>query len=125
MDAEAGKATAVPVELIQRLLDLPGRPVVLIEADGARMRPFKAPAEHEPVIPFETTVVVPVVGADIFGKPLDDAHVHRASLAAELAQVPVGAMVTPLVAAFALMHPRGGLKNIPPGAHVVPLINKV
>ena len=29
---------------------------MIIEADGARMRPFKAPAEHEPVIPAGTAV---------------------------------------------------------------------
>jgi len=44
---------------------------LLNEADGSRMRPFKAPADHEPAIPVETTLVVPVVGADVFGKPLE------------------------------------------------------
>src|SRR5205085_4159899 len=77
------------------------------------------------VIPFETTVVVPVVGADIFGKPLDDAHVHRASLAAELAGVALGTLVTPAIVARVLAHPLGGLKNIPQDARVIPLINKI
>jgi molybdenum cofactor cytidylyltransferase len=125
VDAEAGKATAAPLELIGRLLGLPGRPVVLIEADGARMRPFKAPAEHEPVVPPQTTLLAPVVGADIFGQPLDDTRVHRASRAAELAGVPLGAPVTPEIVARVLASPLGGLKNLPDGARVIPLINKI
>jgi molybdenum cofactor cytidylyltransferase len=125
VDATAGKAISVPPEAIARLRALPGRPVVLIEADGARMRPFKAPAEHEPVIPSETTLVVPVVGADIFGRELSDTYVHRAGLVAELAGVPISTAVTPDVVARVLTHPLGGLKNIPAGARVVTLINKV
>jgi molybdenum cofactor cytidylyltransferase len=125
VDAEAGKATAVPVELIQRLRELPGRPVVLIEADGARMRPLKAPAEHEPVVPAETTLVVPVVGADIFGQSLVETYVHRAERVGEVAGAALGSVVTPEIVARVLAHPLGGLKNIPGGARVVPLINKI
>jgi molybdenum cofactor cytidylyltransferase len=125
VDAEAGKATAVPPEMISRLLALPMQPFVLIEADGARMRPFKAPAEHEPVLPQETTLVVPVAGADIFGQRLVDAYVHRAERVAELAGVALGTAVTPEIVARVLAHPLGGLKNIPGGARVIPLINKV
>jgi molybdenum cofactor cytidylyltransferase len=125
VDAEAGKATAAPLEMIGRLLSLPGRPVVLIEADGARMRPFKAPAEHEPVLPPETTLVVPVVGADIFGQSLEDAYVHRAGRVAELASVPLGTLLTPEIVARVLVHPQGGLKGVPDGARVIPLINKI
>src|SRR5262249_57619382 len=50
---------------------------ILDEADGSRTRPFKAPADHEPVIPEETTLVIAVVGADVLGQPLDGEHVHR------------------------------------------------
>lgn len=41
---------------------------VLIEADGARMLPCKAPAEHEPVILRETTHVCGVLGLDALGQ---------------------------------------------------------
>jgi len=33
--------------------------VVIIEADGARGLPLKAPATHEPVVPTETTLFIP------------------------------------------------------------------
>jgi molybdenum cofactor cytidylyltransferase len=98
---------------------------LLNEADGSRTRPFKAPAAHEPVIPPETTLVVPVVGADVFGKPLDDDHVHRPELVAALSGAPLGALITPDIVARVLAHPEGGRKGVPSGARVTILINKV
>jgi probable selenium-dependent hydroxylase accessory protein YqeC len=71
------------------------RGCLLNEVDGSRMRPFKAPAEPEPAIPVETTVVIPVVGADVFGKTLDAEHVHRSELVSALSGAPLGKPVTP------------------------------
>jgi len=98
---------------------------IVNEADGSRTRPFKAPADHEPVIPLETTLVIPVVGADIFGKPLGDDDVHRPELVAALTGARLGAPVTPEIVARVLAHPGGGRKGVPSGARVVVLINKV
>lgn len=125
VDSESGKAFGVDPALVGQLAKLPNIAAVLNEADGSRMRPFKAPAAHEPVIPAETTLVVPVVGADIFGEPLIDERVHRAELVGELAGVSVGGTITPELVARVLTHSDGGLKNVPPNARVTPLINKV
>ena len=57
--------------------------VVIAEADGARLRPLKAPAEHEPVIPPAADAVVAVAGLDSVGAP------HRGGLP------PAGAGVRP------------------------------
>lgn len=124
-DIGSGKAEGVPTEFVRELREWFPRVPILNEADGSRMRPFKAPAEHEPVIPPETTLVVPVVGTDVFGQPLDAAHVHRPELVAELCGVPLGRAITPEIVARALTHPQGGLKNVPTGARVRVLINKV
>jgi molybdenum cofactor cytidylyltransferase len=124
-DRDSGKAEGVSLELFRSLCAWDPGACILNEADGSRMRPFKAPAEHEPVIPPETTLVVPVVGADVLGKPLDAQHVHRPGLVSALSGAPPGSPVTPEVVARVLAHPRGGLKGVPPGARVVMLINKV
>jgi len=89
------------------------------------MRPFKAPAAYEPVIPADTTLVVPVVGADVFGKPLDADHVHRPELVSALSGAPPGTPITPAIVARVLAHPQGGRKGVPAGARVIVLINKV
>jgi len=124
-DAPTGRAAGVSLELFGRLRAWCPGVCLLNEADGSRMRPFKAPADHEPATPVETTLVVPVVGADIFGKVLDAEHVHRPELVSRLSGAPLGAVVTPELVARVLAHAEGGLKNVPSGARVVALINKV
>jgi molybdenum cofactor cytidylyltransferase len=120
-----GKADGVSLDLFRRLRAWFPGVCILNEADGSRMRPFKAPAAHEPVIPVETTLVVPVVGADIFGKPLDADHVHRPELVSALSGAPLGTTITPEIVARVLAHPEGGRKAVPAGARVVVLNNKV
>ena len=66
-EAGSGKAEGVSLDLFRRLRAWFPDACLLNEADGSRMRPFKAPADYEPVIPTDTTLVVPVVGADVFG----------------------------------------------------------
>jgi molybdenum cofactor cytidylyltransferase len=124
-DAGSGRAGGVSGELFRRLRDWFPDACLLNEADGSRMRPFKAPAEHEPVIPPETTLVVPVVGADVLGQPLDADHVHRPERISALTGAPLGTSITPEIVAGVLAHPAGGLKGVPSGARVVALINKV
>ena len=98
---------------------------LLTEADGSRMHPFKAPAEHEPVIPAETTLVLLVVGADVLGAPLDAEHVHRPERVSLLSGARPGAMVTPELVARVLAHPDGGRKGVPAAARLIVLVNKV
>jgi molybdenum cofactor cytidylyltransferase len=124
-NAGTGKADGVSLDLFRRLRAWCPQACLLNEADGSRMRPFKAPAEHEPVIPPETTLVVPLVGADVFGKPLDAEHVHRPELVSALSGAPMGTPITPEIVARVLTHLEGGRKNVPAGARVVALINKV
>jgi molybdenum cofactor cytidylyltransferase len=120
-----GKADGISPDLFRRLRTWCPEVCILNEADGSRMRPFKAPAEHEPVIPVDTTLVVLVVGADVFGKTLDADHVHRPELVSALCGAPLGTAITPEMVARVLAHPEGGRKGVPVGARVVALINKV
>jgi molybdenum cofactor cytidylyltransferase len=124
-EAGSGKAEGISLDLFHRLRAWFPEACLLNEADGSRMRPFKAPADYEPVIPPETTLVVPVVGADVFGAPLDPEHVHRPELVSALSGAPMGARVTPAIVARVLAHPEGGRKGVPAGARVIVLINKV
>jgi molybdenum cofactor cytidylyltransferase len=125
IDPKEGKALGLPPELVDRLASQQRGMHILIEADGARMRPLKAPAEHEPVIPASATLVVPVAGADALGRPLDETHTHRPERIASIAGIQPGAAVTPQVLAGVLAHPDGGAKHVPTAARLVPLINKV
>jgi len=82
----------------------------LIEADGARGLPLKAPAAHEPVIPKNTRLVVAVAGIDGAGRPISE--VHRPELYAALLGKPLEALVAPEDIATALCHPDGQKKGV-------------
>jgi molybdenum cofactor cytidylyltransferase len=125
INPQTNKASGLDPALIDRLPGLLGADVLINEADGARALPFKAPAEHEPVITPGTTLVVPVVGVDAIGRALDERHVHRPERVMALTGAERGQPVTPAMMAAVLTHPQGGLKGAPPQARVVVLVNKV
>lgn len=111
-------------EVVDALAEAHDGPV-LVKADGARMREFKAPDDHEPRIPASTAAVVPVVSAHIVGKPLTGHWVHRPQQVAALSGTDLGEEVTAETVAAVLTHERGGLKGVPDGADVIPLVTKV
>lgn len=99
---------------------------LLIEADGARQRPLKAPAEHEPVIPDFCEAVLVVAGMSGLERlpPLDNEHVHRPEYFARLSGLEIGAPITPEALSHVLKHPQGALKGIPPQARRYLLLNQ-
>lgn len=108
---------------IRKLADEMNCPL-LIEADGSRQRPLKAPAEHEPPIPDFVDTVVVVAGLSGLGKPLHADWVHRPERFAALTGLGMGARVTETALVRVLTHPAGGLKNIPSHARRVVLFNQ-
>jgi len=98
--------------------------LLLIEADGSRQKPLKAPAAHEPPIPPFVQCVVTVAGMSGVGLPLTDSSVHRPTLFADLAGLPLGDVVTPQALARVLRDEQGGLKNIPATAARWLLLNQ-
>ncbi len=114
-----------PAWLDENLVGYPGVDVLLVESDGSRRLPMKAPLPHEPAVPLSANVVVPVIGLDVLGKPLDEKHVYGADHIRKLTGHPLDVPVTPALVAAALMHPRLSLKGVPPGARIMPLLNKV
>jgi molybdenum cofactor cytidylyltransferase len=98
--------------------------VILVEADGANRRPFKAPLDHEPVIPHSSTIVSPVVGLDVVGKILSSENCHRPERIAELMNINIGDIITTDIVAKTILHPKGGVKDVPAKSRVVPILNK-
>jgi molybdenum cofactor cytidylyltransferase len=110
---------------IAGLMDSVNSDVLLIEADGARRLPLKAPYDHEPVIPPDASLVVPVAGLDALGQPLDDAHIYNAARIQERYGFPEGGTIIPPWMAVTIRDPELGLRGIPDAARVVVLLNKV
>jgi len=97
---------------------------LLIEADGSRRHPVKAPADHEPPIPEFVDIVVVTVGLSALGRALTNEWVHRAKIFSALSGSPDGSPISIETVRRVLCHPSGGLKNIHKDSRRVVLLNQ-
>lgn len=118
--AAGGKLSApeISISALEGIADY-----VLVEADGAKRLPLKAPAEHEPVIPNETRLVIAVAGLDGAGKTINETA-FRPERYAALCGKSEAELVTPRDIALALAHEEGQRKGVSPGARFAVLLNK-
>jgi molybdenum cofactor cytidylyltransferase len=121
---EGEKARGVAGEVPASLLAAEGVDFVVVEADGSRMRPAKAPADHEPVIPEHTTLLVVVAGIDALSCPIAKTC-HRPERVAALLGLAENDDLDPSSLATLLCHEAAGLKDVPSAARIAILINKV
>lgn len=112
-------------DTVAALADSEAVEVTLVKADGARMRELKAPAEREPQLPAATDVVVPIASVHAVGEPLSSEVVHRPERVAAVTGRSVGDEIRPTDVADLLSSPAAGLKDVPPDATVIPVVNKV
>lgn len=117
-----GKLQGILPEWDEELLSLADVSSIIVEADGAAGRSLKAPREGEPVLPNKTTLLVPVVGIDVLGRPMDEQYVFRSRIATRILNVAIGTTVTEEIIARLLVEL---IKNRPAKARVIPFINKV
>ncbi len=68
--AEEGKLKASQLASLSDYREIAD--IVLVEADGAKHFPCKAPCKTEPVIPKESDIVLGVMGMDAIGAPLNE-----------------------------------------------------
>jgi molybdenum cofactor cytidylyltransferase len=121
---EDGKAQGLKSEWISQLMDTVDSDVMLVEADGARGLPFKAPFVHEPVIPPETSLVVPIASLEVIGKPLDEHHVYNPEAMTDRYGFPAGGRVKSLWVAQVLRDKKLGLRGVPQSPRVVAYLNQ-
>lgn len=115
-----GKLTApdLPVSRMAELADY-----VIAEADGAKQLPLKAPAQHEPVIPPESRLVIAVAGVDGAGRTISEAA-FRPTLFAALCGKHEDDEITARDIALIITHPLGLRKNVSKGVRFAVLLNK-
>lgn len=87
--------------------------MLLIKADGARTRLFKAPGNHEPVVPAGTTRGLIVVSLKSVGLLLNDRQVHRPERVSMLTGLGQDEPVTPEVIARVVSHPESYQRVFP------------
>ncbi len=97
---------------------------VINEADGARMKPFKAPAMHEPVLASSTTLGLIVMGADAIGASIDADHLHRPELIEQMTGAKAGDALTPAHIVAIVRRYIERMSEQAPEARYAMLINK-
>jgi probable selenium-dependent hydroxylase accessory protein YqeC len=110
------KLLGVPVETLGTLCEAELADLVVLECCGARGRPFKAPASHEPVIPPFATHIVVVVGMEAVGRPMDERLVHRPERVTDVAGLDMGGVLSAEVIARVVGGPECYISKGPPGA---------
>jgi len=98
---------------------------VIVEADGSAHKPIKGYASYEPVFPSRSDVLVPVLGVEAIGNPVDPGHVHRAEAFCKLTGARPGAPIDVSHFLTIARHMIDLGRQSTPGAAIVPLINKV
>lgn len=118
------KVTGPEPDVVDRLFAESGAAYVIVEADGSRGRPLKAPAPHEPVIPEATTLVVILMGIESVGAPLRDVS-HRVEQAVAFTGLSPDDRLSAADCARIITHPEGTMRSVPAGARVVVGLTKV
>lgn len=109
---------------IHQLLDQVDSDVLLVEADRADGLPLKAPFADEPIIPLQTSLVIPVASLKALDQPLDDAHIYNAQAMIDKFGFYPGSCVRSPWIAQVLRDETLGLQGIPDKARVMPFINQ-
>jgi len=122
---EMGEKVAGPSPLfLSKCWQLGYADYFLVEADGARGRPIKAPTYHEPVICESTTDVIGVIGVDALGLSLNERNVFRPELFSQLTGLKMGDKISVKDIITLVFHPLGLFKNIPFHSRTHLFINK-
>lgn len=97
---------------------------VVVEADGSRRMPFKAPLAYEPVVPSRTTTLVVCVGAAALDAVVSEQCQRPERVAAVAGCSPLDRL-TPQRLASVLLSDQGSRKGCPPSARFAVVINRV
>jgi molybdenum cofactor cytidylyltransferase len=111
-------------ETVDRLAKALQPDLLIVEADGSRHRPLKAPAPYEPVVPIGTSLLVVLAGLSALGQPLDERWVHRPERVCELTGALPGDRIGPPTVAAVLSHPQGGKKSVPPTSRLAVMLTQ-
>jgi probable selenium-dependent hydroxylase accessory protein YqeC len=122
--ADSRKLIGLPPEWSSAAVQRVSEVVFLIEADGSAGKSLKGYLPHEPVIPSAASIVIPVVGMDVLGRPLAEDVVHRATVVAALSRQPLGSVIDSDLITRLLLSSAGYRKDCPPGARTVFYLNK-
>jgi len=119
-----GKLTGIDREFIDEIYQKHLFDYIVVEADGSKRRPIKAPAHYEPVIPRETTRVVGLIGLDALGKSITEDYVHRPNLFCSITGKKMGDIIDRKCLTDLILSGNGLFKDAPRGCRRYVVFNK-
>lgn len=124
LDSERGRLLGYPGCIVDALVQDNGYTRIIVEADGSRRRPLKAPNAEEPVFPATTDTVIAVAGLSGLGRPLHENTVFRPEIWSALTGLPARSTITPDSLARIIAHPEGLMRGAPPHARRLVFLNQ-
>lgn len=118
------KLTGVDKEFVEQLHEQSIFDYVLVECDGSKQKPIKAPAHYEPVVPDNTTRTLGVIGLDAISAPIDEEHVHRARIFCGVVGRVMGEILDAEAVVTLIVSPHGLFKGVPEKSTNCVLLNK-
>jgi len=97
---------------------------IIVEGDGSKGRPVKAPAAHEPVIPSQTGKLLGIIGIDCIGREVSEEAVHRPELFSKLTGYDAGSLIEAETLVRLVLHEEGLFKAAPEYAERYLVLNK-
>jgi probable selenium-dependent hydroxylase accessory protein YqeC len=121
---DRGKLKGVDPEYISEIYQKHVFDFIVVEADGSKRKPIKAPAHYEPLIPSATTRVIGVIGLDALGKAITEEHVHRPELFCSVTGKNMGDIIDRQCLVSLIISKNGLFKNVGEGCRKLVVLNK-
>ena len=121
---DRGKLKGVDLEYISEIYQRHVFDYIVVEADGSKRKPIKAPAHYEPLIPSATTLVIGVIGLDALGKAITEEHVHRPELFCSVTGKNMGDIIDRQCLVSLIISKNGLFKNVGRGCRKLVVLNK-
>ncbi|KAB3533506.1 selenium cofactor biosynthesis protein YqeC [Alkaliphilus serpentinus] len=120
-----GKLLGISFNILEEIIAAEIFDVILIEADGSKGRPIKAPASHEPMLHPLTTINIGVIGLDALYTRINQTSVHRVEEFCFITGGRPEDEITPVMVKNLVLHKNGLFKDTPNNCKRVLLFNKL
>ena len=121
---DKGKLKGIECSIINELFLKKVFDYILVEGDGAKGKPIKVPADHEPVIPSLATLVIAVIGVDAVGRRINEDNVHRVLQFCEIAKKDISEIISEEDLVSISVNEKGIFKFAPKGSKKLLFLNK-
>lgn len=123
--SKENKLLGIKKEIIEQIYNLNIFDYILVEADGAKRKSIKCPAEHEPVIPQNTSKTIGVIGLDSIGLKINDKNVHRPELFCKITDSRMEDIIDEYTIFKLINNKKGLFKGVPKESKKYILLNKM